>query len=97
LERLQATGIYAVALIDAKAAAELLAVPRTWILEEARHDRIPHIRLGRYVRFDAEMLLEWSRNRARGPIIRVTTDSGAGDDGTSRRPTPDLTRRTDAP
>ncbi len=40
-------------LIDAKAAGELLSVPHTWVLEQARHDRIPHVRLGRYVRFDA--------------------------------------------
>jgi hypothetical protein len=66
-------------LIDARAAGELLGVPHTWVLEEARHDRIPHIRLGRYVRFDGAMLLEWSRNRARGPIMRATTQNGAGD------------------
>lgn len=58
-------------LIDAKAAGELLDVPHTWVLEQARHDRIPHIRLGRYVRFDAEQLLAWSRNRARGPTYAV--------------------------
>jgi hypothetical protein len=83
-------------LIDAKAAGELLGVPHTWVLEEARHDRIPHIRLGRYVRFDAEMLLEWSRNRARGPIYTGRTDIGPGDVGAPRGPTPDLRRRTDA-
>ena len=54
-------------LIDAKAAGELLGVPHTWVLEEARHDRVPHIRLGRYVRFDPEQLLAWARNRQRGP------------------------------
>jgi len=54
-------------LVDAKAAGELLGVPHTWILEQARHDRIPHVRLGRYVRFDAEQLLAWARNRTRGP------------------------------
>ena len=55
-------------LIDAKAAGELLGVPHTWILEEARHDRLPHIRLGRYVRFDPEALLAWACNRAQGPV-----------------------------
>ena len=49
-------------LIDAKAAGELLGVPHTWVLEEARHDRIPHVRLGRYVRFDAERCSPGSRN-----------------------------------
>ncbi len=58
-------------LIDAKAAGELLGVPHTWILRQARADQIPHVRLGHYVRFDAERLLAWSRNRARGPAYPV--------------------------
>jgi excisionase family DNA binding protein len=78
------------ALIDAQAAGELLGVPPTWVLEEARHDRIPHIRLGRYVRFDAEQLLAWSRNRTRGPTYAVqsTTQSGPGDVDAPRGLTP---------
>jgi excisionase family DNA binding protein len=56
-----------VPLLDAKAAAALLNVPPSWVLAEARADRIPHVRLGRYVRFDAAELLEWCRARQRGP------------------------------
>ena len=55
------------ALIDAKAAGELLNVPTSWVLAEARANRIPHVRLGRYVRFDAEELLEWCKSQHRGP------------------------------
>lgn len=55
-------------LIDAKAAAALLGVPASWLLAEARKDAVPHIRLGRYVRFDAAELLDWARNgQHRGP------------------------------
>jgi len=54
-------------LLDAKAAGELMAVPASWVLAEARADRIPHVRLGRYVRFDADELEAWWRARARGP------------------------------
>jgi excisionase family DNA binding protein len=54
-------------LIDAAGAAELLSVPRSWVLAEARADRIPHVRLGRYVRFDAAELAGWWQTRARGP------------------------------
>jgi excisionase family DNA binding protein len=54
-------------LLDAKGAADLLSVPASWILAEARADRIPHIRLGRYVRFDADQLHEWCQSRGRGP------------------------------
>jgi excisionase family DNA binding protein len=54
-------------LLDAAQAGELLNVPRTWMLAEARADRVPHVRLGRYVRFDADELEQWWRERARGP------------------------------
>lgn len=54
-------------LIDAKAAGALLDVPSSWVLAEARADRIPHVKLGRYVRFDADQLGVWWRTRARGP------------------------------
>ena len=33
-------------------------------------DRIPHVRLGRYVRFDHDALLEWAGRRQRGPVGR---------------------------
>lgn len=54
-------------LLDAKGAAALLNVPATWVLAEARADRIPHVRLGRYVRFDAGELQTWWLSRRRGP------------------------------
>jgi excisionase family DNA binding protein len=54
-------------LLDARQAGELLNVPATWLLAEARADRIPYVRLGRYVRFDGEELEHWWRGRARGP------------------------------
>jgi excisionase family DNA binding protein len=46
-------------LLDAKAAAQLLGVPHTWLLAQARAGRIPHHRLGHYVRFSAEDLRAW--------------------------------------
>jgi excisionase family DNA binding protein len=54
-------------LLDAAEAGRLLSVPMSWVLAEARADRIPHVRLGRYVRFSAEELEDWWRSRARGP------------------------------
>lgn len=54
-------------LIRAEDAARLLGVPKTWVLAEARADRIPHVRLGRYVRFEARELEAWWRARRRGP------------------------------
>jgi len=59
-------------LIDAQAAGEILGVPASWMLREARADRIPHVRLGKYVRFEAAALEVWWRERQRGPVV----DSG---------------------
>lgn len=55
-------------LLDAKQAAALLNVPHTWVLAEARADRIPHVRFGRYVRFDAGQLEAWWQERMQGPV-----------------------------
>jgi excisionase family DNA binding protein len=57
-------------LLNAGEAASLLSVPRTWVLAEARANRIPHVRIGRYVRFRRESLLGWVAARERGPIRR---------------------------
>ena len=64
-------------LLDAKGAAALLNVPATWVLAEARADRIPHVRLGRYVRFDPGELHAWWRTRRRGPGRARGTAAGA--------------------
>jgi excisionase family DNA binding protein len=56
-----------VSLLNADQAAALLNVPASWVLAESRADRCPHVRLGRYVRFDADELEAWWRSRARGP------------------------------
>jgi excisionase family DNA binding protein len=54
-------------LLNAQQAAELLGVPPTWVLAQARRGAIPHVRLGRYVRFRADDLEQWAQTRARGP------------------------------
>ncbi len=54
-------------LIDAKAAGELLGVPHTWLLAQARAGRIPHHRLGHYVRFNVDDLARWLRETRLGP------------------------------
>jgi excisionase family DNA binding protein len=46
-------------LIDAKVASTMLGVPPTWLLAQAREGRIPHHRLGHYVRFNPDDLKEW--------------------------------------
>lgn len=47
-------------LMNATQAAELLGVPPSWLLAQARRRAVPHVRLGRYVRFrevDIEQLI----------------------------------------
>jgi excisionase family DNA binding protein len=58
-------------LIDARAAGRLLGVPHTWLLAQARAGKIPHHRLGHYVRFNPEDLAEWLRD------TRITPAPGA--------------------
>lgn len=54
-------------LIDAKAASQLLGVPYTWLLAQARANRIPHQRLGHYVRFDPDDLQTWLKETKSEP------------------------------
>jgi excisionase family DNA binding protein len=83
----------AATLVDAAEAARLLSVPTSWVLAEARADRIPHVRLGRYVRFSVEELEDWWQTRARGPWrdrgaaakVAQTRRIGVGPDGQRRR------------
>ena len=58
-------------LLDAKQAAEQLNVPESWVRAEARAGRIPHVKLGRYVRFDADDLRTWTEARKEGPLRRT--------------------------
>jgi excisionase family DNA binding protein len=46
-------------LLDATAASKLLGVPASWLLTQARARRVPHHRLGHYVRFSVEDLRQW--------------------------------------
>ena len=46
-------------LMDAKPASQLLDVPPSWLLAQARARAVPHHRLGHYVRFDVEHLRRW--------------------------------------
>lgn len=41
-------------------AAELLRVKMTWLYERTRTNQVPHVKLGKYVRFDRDELLAWA-------------------------------------
>jgi excisionase family DNA binding protein len=46
-------------LLTAADVAELLAVPESWVREATRQDRLPHIHLGRYIRYHATTIDQW--------------------------------------
>jgi excisionase family DNA binding protein len=46
-------------LVGANEAAKLLGVPPTWLLAQARARKVPHHKLGHYVRFDLDELITW--------------------------------------
>jgi excisionase family DNA binding protein len=54
-------------LVDAQTAAAQLALPASWLLTQARANRVPHTRLGKYVRFNQDELARWAAERTRGP------------------------------
>ena len=52
-------------LLTAKEVAQLLAVPESWVREATREGRIPHLRLGRYRRYQPAAIEAWlTENRA---------------------------------
>lgn len=46
-------------LLTADEVAELLRVTRGWVYAETRARRIPHVRLGRYVRYRRSAVEAW--------------------------------------
>ena len=58
-------------LLTADQVAELLAVDASWVREQARRETIPHLRLGRYVRFRRASIEEWLAERECGRSMGV--------------------------
>jgi hypothetical protein len=49
-------------LMDVSETARALHVPVSWVYERTRRrgrDRIPHIKLGKYLRFESTQVREW--------------------------------------
>ena len=54
-------------LLEADDVARYIGMTTDWIYREVRAGRMPHIRLGRYVRFRRESIDAWLVARERGP------------------------------
>lgn len=46
-------------LLHVEDVAALLGVSKAWVYAEVRAGRVPHVKLGRYVRFRRESIEEW--------------------------------------
>lgn len=50
--------------------ADLLRVPVSWLYERTRTNSVPHVKLGKYLRFDRDELAAWVndlKRDGRGP------------------------------
>lgn len=57
-------------LLTADDVAELMRVTRGWVYAETRRNALPHLRLGRYVRYRRSAIEAWMRTVERGPRER---------------------------
>ena len=49
-------------LLTIEEAAGLLHVKVSWLYERTRTNEVPHIKLGKYLRFDQDELIAWTRH-----------------------------------
>lgn len=54
-------------LLTAAEVADLLSVPESWVREATRAERIPHLHLGRYIRYHPTTIQEWLAQTAAKP------------------------------
>ena len=43
--------------------AKKLNVPASWLYARTRTNEVPHFKVGKYVRFDPEAVMEWIREQ----------------------------------
>ena len=59
---METTGHQSAELLTVPEIAQTLKVPVSWVYERTRrrgYERIPHFKLGKYLRFDATAVSEW--------------------------------------
>ena len=64
-------------LLDSEAAATLLSVRRSWIYEAVRDGRLPHVKVGRHIRFLRADLENWVFAQRRGRLLYASASSVA--------------------
>jgi excisionase family DNA binding protein len=64
-------------LLDAGTVAQMVGMSKDWIYAEVRAGRIPHVRLGRYVRFRSASIEQWIAELEDGMMGASTKRRGA--------------------
>src|SRR5262249_25821715 len=67
-------------------AAALLRVPKSWLYERTRTNSVPHMKLGKYLRFDRQEFLAWARHFCLDGPGRPRRPAIAGRSARSTRP-----------
>lgn len=52
-------------LLSVQEVADLYGVPRSWVYAQAEAGRLPHFKIGRYVRFKREEIADWLAGQRR--------------------------------
>ncbi len=55
-------------LLTAQEVADLLTVPLSWVREATRDGRLPHLKLGRYRRYQAAAIQAWLVQQQQGGL-----------------------------
>lgn len=63
----RANGGYARQLMDIRSLSEFLKLPVRTIYQWTYQNKVPHIKLGRCLRFDPETILEWLERKRVAP------------------------------
>lgn len=63
-------------------AAALIRIPKSWLYERTRTNTIPHLKLGKYLRFDRNELVAWTRQFRRDGRGRGRRGSKMGAENT---------------
>jgi len=63
-------------LLTADEVAALLQVTKAWVYAQTRAERIPHVPLGRYVRYRRSAVLQWISELERSSSVRVRMPLG---------------------
>jgi excisionase family DNA binding protein len=68
-------------LLDAGEIAQLLNVPVSWVRQETRAGRLPHLELGRYRRYEREAVLAWLSEQRAGQWRKYVPALASGREG----------------